>query len=111
MKVKDLISNNFVPLTNYNNGFDNEVSSIFVGDLLSHVLASAEDGDILITVTSNINTLAVASLLNLSMIIFPDNVAVTNAVIEKAESEGIPLFKTHMSAKDAILHLVELGIK
>lgn len=110
MRVKDLISNNFVPLTNYD-GFENEVSSIFVGDLLSHVLASAKDGDILITVTSNINTLAVASLLNLSLVIFPDNVAVSEAVIEKANNEGIPLFKTSMSAVETILHLVELGIK
>ncbi len=110
MKVRDLISNNFVPLTKYS-GLDNEISSIFVGDLLSHVLASANDGDILITVTSNLNTLAVASLINLSMIIFPDNVPVSNELILRAETEGIPLYRTALSAKDSILHLVELGIK
>lgn len=110
MRVKDLKSNNFVPLTKYI-GLDNEISSIFVGDLLSHVLASANDGDILITVQSNVNTLAVASLINLSMIIFPDNVKVADDLISKAESEGIPLFKTELSAKDTILALVELGIK
>lgn len=110
MKVKDLNSNNFVPLTK-DNGLDNEIASIFVGDLLSHVLASANDGDILITVQSNINTLAVASLINLSMIIFPDNVHVGQDIIDKAEEQGIPLFKSTLSAKDCILHLVELGIK
>lgn len=110
MKLINLINNDFVPLTKHD-GSKTEVTSMFVGDLLSHVLGNANDGDILITVMSNINTLAVASLINLSAIIFPDNINVSEELIQKAEEEGIPMFSTTLSAKDTVIHLFNHGIR
>ncbi len=103
------LSKEFVSLTSLK-GL-NCISSIFIGDLLSHVLANANEGDVLITVQSNINTLAVASLINLSAVIFPDNVVVSKEVIGKAEKEKIPLFKTNLSAKEIVLLLSRLGVE
>ena len=108
MIVKDLC-NEFVSLTTLK-GL-NGVSSMFIGDLLSHVLANANEGDVLITVQSNVNTLAVASLINLSAIIFPDNIRVEKEVIDRAQKENIPLFKTNLNAKEIVLLLNRLGVE
>ena len=99
----------FVSLTSLNGS--SSISSMFIGDLLSHVLANANEGDILITVQSNVNTLAVAALINLSAIIFPDNIGVSKEVIERAQKEKIPLFRTNLNAKEVVLLLSRLGVE
>ncbi len=109
MKVVDLKSEEFVAVTSINE--DIEVSTMFVGDLLSHVLGKATEGTVLITVLTNINTLAVASLLNFSAIIFVDGIQVPAALIKKAEEEGIALFKTEQSAKDTVISLYKKGLE
>lgn len=110
MRVIDLLNSNFISLTG-DIGLNNSINSIFIGDLLSHVLAKASDEDILITVQTNVNTLAVASLINLSLVIFPDGVIVPKDVISRAINENIPLFKTNLSAKEVVLHLTKIGVK
>ena len=49
-----------------------EVSGVYAGDLLSWVMGHAEEGEILVTIMSNMNVLAVASLLDLSLVILSE---------------------------------------
>lgn len=98
----NLITNNL--------SIQNEVSGIFACDLLSHVMGFASEGNILITVLNNINVLGVASLLELSCVIFSYDIAVSDTIINKANELEIPLFRTQLSTAEIIGILSKNGV-
>ena len=109
MKVKDILSNNSFELISNELGLDNEVKSIFSSDLLSHVMGNAGEGCVLITVLKNINVLGVASLLDMSCVVFSHGVKVNNQIINKSNELGIPLLRTKLTTVSTILILDKLG--
>ncbi|XMB86868.1 DRTGG domain-containing protein [Mycoplasmatota bacterium WC44] len=111
MLVKQILRNDNFKLLTDEIGLESSITSMFVSDLLSHVLSKAKQGDILITVQNNMNTVAVASLLELSCIILPDNISIDDLIKQKGEEEGIPILTSHLSAKDIILELYRVGVK
>lgn len=111
MKVKEiLLSENFTLITD-ESGLNNDINGIFSCDLLSHVMGNANNGNILITVLNNINVLGVASLLDLSCVIFSHNIKVNDEVVIKANELNIPLLKTKLPTADTVLTLSNMGIK
>ena len=109
MKVKDILSNNSFELISNELGLDNEVKSIFSSDLLSHVMGNAGEGCVLITVLNNINVLGVASLLDMSCVIFSHGVKVSDQIISKSNELGIPLFRSKLTTVSTVLILDKLG--
>jgi len=110
MQVKDILVNvNFTLMSSakYSN---RPIRGMYVSDLLSHALAKAKEGNILITVQNNVNTLAVASLLDLGCVILPDNLKANDDFINRADLEGIPVLVSKLNAVDIILTLKELGL-
>lgn len=79
---------------------DAEVIGGYVGDLLSWVMGRAEAGQLWITIMTNINILAVASLSGVSAIVVAEGSAIDREVIDKAAEQGINLFRTARSAFD-----------
>ena len=67
-----------------NKTISNDITGIFSCDLLSHVMGFANEGNILLTVLNNINVLGVASLMDLSCVIFTHNIEVNKSIVEKA---------------------------
>ena len=65
-----------------------EISGGYVGDLLSWVMGRAECGQLWVTIMTNINILAVASLAGVSAIVIAEGAEV---------SKGILLLGTHAS--------------
>ncbi len=70
----------------------------YVSDLLSDVIANAEEDSVWVTVQRHINILGVAKLKEIAGIIIPRNLHVENEIIEKAKSEGIAILKDYRSA-------------
>ncbi|PIE04370.1 MAG: hypothetical protein CSA76_04580 [Spirochaetales bacterium] len=70
---------------------DREVSGGFTSDLLSDVMARAEDGDILITIQAHKNTIAVATLKDLAAILVASSRPVPEDMIQAAKEEDIPI--------------------
>ena len=66
-----------------------EVSGGYAGDLLSWVMGRAQAGDAWITIMSNVNIVAVATLADPSCIILSEGVAPDEGVIEKAQGIGV----------------------
>ena len=87
-----------------------KINNIFVGDLLSHVIGSAADGDILITVLNNINVLGVASLLDFSGVIFAHGIKVNEGIINKANELEIPLITTALTSAETVIELFKIGV-
>jgi hypothetical protein len=77
------------------NEFDDaEVSGAYTSDLLSDVMANAKDGGALITIQAHKNTVAVATLVNISVIVICNSRPVPEDMLEAAKDEGIAVILT-----------------
>jgi len=90
---------------------DIEIEGVYLGDLLSIVMAKAKKNYVWITIQTHINIVAIAELLELSCIIVVENMAVDNDTLEKAKELNIPIFKTSESAYQVACRLLDMGIK
>ena len=68
---------------------EREVSGGYVGDLLSWVMGRAPADCAWVTIMSNINVAAVASLADVACVILAEGVALDEDALAKAEREGI----------------------
>jgi predicted transcriptional regulator len=73
---------------------DAPLTGAYTSDLLSDVMAYAKDGGALITIQAHKNTVAVATLVNISVIIICNNRPITDDMIEAAKDEGIAILRT-----------------
>jgi predicted transcriptional regulator len=80
---------------------DREVCGVYIGDLLSWVMGKADSDDVWITIMSNINIVAVASLADVSCILLAEGVTLDEEVKLLAEQKGVNVLKTSLSAYDA----------
>ena len=76
---------------------EREINGVYIGDLLSWVMGRANEGDAWITIMSNINIIAVASLADTACIILAENVELESNIIETAQSKGINILRTSKS--------------
>ena len=87
---------------------DREVSGGYAGDLLSWVMGRAKEGQVWITIMSNINTVAVASLADVSAVLLSEGAEIEESVVSKAEEQGINLLRTDMSTYESAVALGKL---
>lgn len=89
---------------------DAQVEGCCVCDLLSHVMANGVHHGIWITVQTHVNTIAVASLLELACLLVPSRIAVDPLTLEKAKEEDISVCTSDDDAYQLAGKLYELGI-
>lgn len=70
---------------------EREIKGCYIGDLLSWVMGKAKEDDAWVTIMSNQNVLAVASLCDVAVVIFAEGVKPEDTIIEKAKEKGINL--------------------
>lgn len=87
---------------------ERDISGVYIGDLLSWVMGRAESGDAWITIMSNLNILAVASLADTSCIILAEGVTLEADVIETAKQKNINIISTECSIYDAAVFLSQI---
>jgi hypothetical protein len=73
---------------------DTELTGAYTSDLLSDVMANARDGGALITIQAHKNTVAVATLVNITVIVICNTRPIPEDMIEAARNEGIALIRT-----------------
>lgn len=79
-------------------GLDREVRGGIVCDLLSVVLAKAQENDLWITIQRHQNIVAVAKVTSVAGVILADGIIPEQVVIDRASEEGIPLLATKESS-------------
>ncbi len=77
---------------------EREVSGAYIGDLLSWVMGRASSDNIWITIMSNINIVAVATLSDVSCILVAEGVTLAEDVTSLAMSKGINILASPLSA-------------
>ncbi|MDR1950111.1 MAG: hypothetical protein LBQ38_12030 [Spirochaetaceae bacterium] len=73
---------------------DAELTGAYTSDLLSDVMANARDGGALITIQAHKNTVAVATLVNITVIVICNARPIPEDMIEAARVEGIAVIRT-----------------
>ncbi|HON89165.1 MAG TPA: hypothetical protein P5519_07765 [Spirochaetia bacterium] len=73
---------------------DRTITGGYTSDLLSDVMANAQEGQVLITIQAHKNSIAVATLIGMPAIIICNTRPVPEDMIEAAEKESIALFRT-----------------
>ena len=73
---------------------DMEVTGGYTGDLLSWVMGRARAGDVWITIMTNRNIMAVATLAGVSAVVVTEQAEIDAEVIRLAESQDINLLRT-----------------
>lgn len=77
---------------------DREVQGGYVGDLLSWVMGRAQADQAWITIMSNINIVAVASLSDVSCIILSEGVTIEQDIIDTAIEKDVNILSTDLSS-------------
>lgn len=99
----DIKQVNDVPLTN-------KIENVYIGDLLSFVMANGKEDSLWLTVQKHINVIAVAQLNDFAGILFVQDSYPDEDTIAKATELEIPLFISKKDAFMVIKDLISLGL-
>jgi hypothetical protein len=88
-----------------------EVLGGYACDLLSDVIANAQDGDLWVTLQKHPNIVAVARLKNLAGVVIVNGREPEPETIARAAEEHVPIVTTPLEAFEAIGVLHALGVR
>jgi hypothetical protein len=111
MKLSDLVREFGLDVKAGSGHLDNDVTCGYASDLLSDVLAHAEDGALWVTLHIHHNIVAVASHKDLSGIVLVQGRQPDPDTIAKAEEEGIPILVSELAAFELVGRLYEAGLR
>ena len=84
---------------------ERKINGVYIGDLLSWVMGRAKADNAWITIMSNINIVAVASLADVACIILAEGVELDSAVKETANAKGVNILTADMPAYETAMLL------
>lgn len=111
MNLKDLVKEFGLEVKTGSDHLDRVVSGGYVSDLLSDVLAHADEGVLWVTLHIHHNIVAVASHKDLAGIILVQGRQPEKDTVAKAEEEGIPIMVSELSAFELVGRLYKAGIR
>ena len=82
---------------------DREIEGAYAGDLLSWVMGRATEGCAWITIMSNVNVIAVATLVDVACVILAENVTLDDEVLSAAESKGVNVLSSSLPTYETAL--------
>ena len=89
---------------------DCEITGCYIGDLMSLAMARLEEGEIWITIQTNLNVVAVSVLKGAGCVILADGAQPDADTKAKAEAEGVALFTSEKSVYILAKELGALGV-
>jgi serine kinase of HPr protein (carbohydrate metabolism regulator) len=111
MNLRDLVKEFGLEVKAGAGHLDREVTSGYVSDLLSDVLAHAEEGTLWVTLHIHQNIVAVALHKDLAGIILVQGRQPEKDTIAKAEEENIPVLVSSLSAFELVGRLYKAGLR
>lgn len=110
MTVSEFVRQNEYNLLSSRGCADKKITGVYICDLLSMAMAGVKDGDLWITVHTNINIVAVSSLTNAACVIIPEAIPVEELTIKRAEEQGVVLVQApHSSYEIAVRYFLQSG--
>ncbi|MBR3317705.1 MAG: hypothetical protein IKG21_07845 [Atopobiaceae bacterium] len=93
LKVKDLLEHGFEALSLPDG--DREIDGAYIGDLLSWVMGRAQMDNAWITIMTNVNVIAVASLADTSCVILAEGVDMSDELVSTAEAKDVNILRSN----------------
>ena len=87
---------------------EREVCGAYAGDLLSWVMGRAKADNVWVTVMTNTNTVAVATLTDVSLVIVTDGSEMPPETLALAKEKGVNLVRTRDSSYEVCVRLGKL---
>ena len=87
---------------------EKEIDGVYIGDLLSWVMGNANPGNLWITIMSNINIVAVATLVDAACIVLAEGVNPDPDALSAAQAKGVNIVTTPLSAYEAAIAIHNL---
>ena len=84
---------------------ERSTEGVYIGDLLSWVMGRANEGNIWITIMSNVNVIAVATLSDVSCVVFAEGVEPDAELIALANEKGINLLSSSEPAYETAIKI------
>ncbi len=110
MKMKELAEKLALAPLAGGDGLEHEITGCYIGDLMSLAMSNLEEGNLWITIQTNLNVIAVSALKEAAGVILADGMVPDASAAEKADEEEIPVFSSPLSAYELAKKLAELGI-
>lgn len=108
MKLKEIIEKlSLNPITNIE---DKDVSGVFISDMLSDVMGSAQAGNLWLTVQTHKNIVSAANLIDISAVIVTNDKNVPQDTIELANRFHVIILRSPLSTFELAGKLVNIGL-
>ncbi len=101
MNVRDVVEKLSLEVRTTQGDLGRAVKGCYISDLLSDVMANAQEGELWITLQTHPNIVAVAALKNLAGIIITNKRNPEEETLKKAESEHITVAVSSLSTFEA----------
>jgi serine kinase of HPr protein (carbohydrate metabolism regulator) len=106
MLVKELLAHGFEALSLPDG--EREIVGVYIGDLLSWVMGRAQMDNAWITIMTNVNTIAVASLADTSCVILAEGVEMPEDLIQTAKDKEINILRSSQPIYETAVQLAGL---
>lgn len=97
MKVSELVKELKLKVFSGKEGLNREITDGYVSDLLSDVKENASKGEVLITLQTHRDVVAIASLNELSCVLLVSSLEPEQDTIDHSNTENIPVLGTSLS--------------
>ncbi len=87
---------------------ERNIDGVYIGDLLSWVMGRAKENDAWITIMSNVNTAAVASLADVSCIILAEGVTLEEDVLKVVKEKQINVILSCLPIYETAVNLSKM---
>ena len=106
MQVSELLSHGFDAFAMPDGS--REIDGVYIGDLLSWVMGRAQMDNAWITIMSNVNVIAVASLSDTSCVILAEGVDMTDDLLQTAEAKDVNVLRSELPIYETAVKLAGL---
>ncbi len=110
MTVSEMIQQAELEVKTANDCLDTEVTGGYSADLISTVMANAEEGNVWVTWHVHPNIVAAALIVKLAAVILVSGRQPEEETVKKAQQEGLPILVSDLSAFELISRLGKMGI-
>jgi hypothetical protein len=90
---------------------EDDVTGVYISDMLSDVIANAKAGNVLITIQVHANVIAAANLVDIPGIIVAQGKEPAEEVVKLAEKNRIALYATGLNRWQVATKLYEVGVR
>jgi len=87
---------------------DRVITGVYCCDLISHAMARLDPGYVWITVHTNLNVVAVASLTEAACVVVPEGIAIEEQSIERAGEKQVVMLTSTKTAAELSYEIINL---